>query len=185
MTMNIEEHLPIVKQEGLNTDKAVDLDSTLNVEGAVTLQSTLAVTGAVTQTGDISFVGATNGLKRTAEIQLTGTGDTLLAGESGKTMIATKASLTQTFVLPSAATAGLFFTFICGSAAGEILIDPAGSENIICKATNDAGASVAPAGGTGIKNTAASNVLNDYITLVADGVDTWYTVAQSGIFASQ
>ena len=163
----IEDHLPVVKYNGLRTDTAVVFGSTMSISGAV------------------SFTGGTAGITRTAEIQLTGTGDTLTAGESGLTMIATKASATQTFVLPSAATAGLFFTFICGSASGEILIDPAGSENITTKATNDAGASVAPAGGTGIKNTAATNVLNDYLTLVSDGVDTWYTVAQSGIWASQ
>ena len=177
--MNIEDALPIVKYQGLNTAKNTNLGGTLAVTGATTL------TGAVTQTGDTAFAGGTTGLKRTAEIQLTGTGDTLTAAESGKTMIATKASPTQTFVLPSAATSGLFFTFVAGSAAGEILIDPAGSENILTKAANNAGASVAPAGGTGIKNTAATNVLNDYLTLVSDGVDTWYTVAQSGIWASQ
>jgi hypothetical protein len=167
MANKLEDHLPVVKYNGLNTDKDISF------------------TGTTAISGTTNFTGATNGLKRTAEIQLTGTGDTLTAAESGKTMIATKASATQTFVLPSAATAGLYFTFICGSASGEILIDPAGSENITTKATNDAGASVAPAGGTGIKNTAATNVLNDYLTLVSDGVDTWYTVAQSGIWASQ
>lgn len=163
----LEDYVPVVKYHGLNTAKAVSL------------------TGAVSLAGASTFTGATTGLRKTSEIQLTGTGDTLLTAESGTVMIATKASATQTFVLPSAATAGLEFTFICGSASGEILIDPAGSENIITKATNDAGASIAPAGGTGIKNTAATNVLNDYMTLTSDGVDTWYTVAQSGIWASQ
>jgi len=157
----IEDFVPVVKYHGLNSAQAVTLS------------------------GAVSFSGATNGLRRTAEIQLTGTGDTLTAGESGKTMIATKASATQTFVLPSAATAGMFFTFVCGSASGEILIDPDGTETILTKATNDAGASVAPAGGTGIKNTAASNVIGDYLTLVSDGVSKWYTVAQSGVWASQ
>lgn len=53
MSMNIEEHVPVVKYHGLNTDKAVDLDSTLNVAGATTLQSTLAC-GAITSTGGLS-----------------------------------------------------------------------------------------------------------------------------------
>ena len=163
----LEDHIPVVKFDGLNTAK----DGTLS--GAYTFS------GALTLSGAVGFTAGVTGIRRTAEIQLTGTGDTLTTAESGATIIATKASATQTFVLPSAATAGLFYTFICGSAAGEILI------NIITKATNDAGASVAPAGGTGIKNTAATNVLNDYLTLVSDGVDTWYTVAQSGIWASQ
>ncbi len=173
MTVYIESYVPPVQEHGLHTQKAVSLGSTL------------AVTGALTQTGDASFAGATTGLKRTAEIQLTGTGDTLVAAESGKMMIATKASATQTFVLPSAATSGLLFTFKCGNAAGEILINPAGSEVIQARATNDAGADITPAGGTGIKNTAGTNVIGDYITLVSDGVSKWYTVAQSGIWASQ
>jgi hypothetical protein len=173
MAQYIEDFVPVVKYNDFNTQKPA------------TFESTMAVTGVATFAAATAFSGATTGLRRTAEIQLTGTGDTLLAAESGATIIATKASATQTFVLPSAATAGLYFTFICGSASGEILIDPAGSESIITKAANNAGASVAPAGGTGIKNTAATNVLNDYLTLVSDGVDTWYTVAQSGIWASQ
>jgi len=167
MSTKLESFVPVVKFHGLNTDQAVAFTSTVALSGAVT------------------FTGATTGVRGTSEIQLTGTGDTLTTSESGTIMIATKASATQTFVLPSAATAGLVFTFICGSASGEILIDPAGSENILTKAANNAGASVAPAGGTGIKNTAATNVLNDYLTLVSDGVDTWYTVAQSGVWASQ
>jgi|TARA_R100000789_G_C3008995_1_gene150809 hypothetical protein len=156
----IEDYVPVVKYNGLNS------------------------AAVVTLSGAVTFSGATIGLRKTSEIQLTGTGDTLLTAESGTVMIATKASATQTYVLPSAATAGLVFTFICGSASGEILIDPAGSDTIKCKAAAD-GASVAPAGGTGIKNTAASNILGDWITLVSDGVTGWYAISQSGIFASQ
>lgn len=102
--------------------------------------------------------------------------------DSGKIVIATKGSATQTFTLPAAA-AGLEFTFVCGHASGEILIDQAGSEVINCKAS-EGGAAVATAAGTGIKNTAATNVLGDSITLVSDGT-SWYATNQSGIWASQ
>lgn len=56
MTRNIEQYVPVVAEAGLNSDKAVDFDSTLNVQGAVTLQSTLNVTGAITGdvTGDVT-----------------------------------------------------------------------------------------------------------------------------------
>ena len=112
---------------------------------------------------------------------------TLVTIESGALVVATKTSSTQTFTLPAATEAGWTFTFKVGNGAeaGEIKIDPAGSDVIQCKATNDSGAEVRTAGGTGIKNTAATNVDGDYITLVADGVITWHTVAQSGIWASQ
>jgi len=135
--------------------------------------------------GRMTFTNGTVGMTRVPEITLTAATDTLTAAESGAVIIATKASATQTFTLPVGTSAGCTFTFVCGAIGGEILIDPAGTDNILTKAANNAGASVAPAGGTGIKNTAATNVLNDYLTLVCDGVDTWYTVAQSGIWASQ
>lgn len=47
MSVYIEDHLPIVKHNGLNTTKAVSMESTL------------AVTGAITATGGV--VGATSG----------------------------------------------------------------------------------------------------------------------------
>jgi hypothetical protein len=53
MAVNIEQYEPIVQQQGLNTDKAVVLGSTLSVTGAV-------ATGAQTVTGAISATaGAT------------------------------------------------------------------------------------------------------------------------------
>lgn len=106
----------------------------------------------------------------------------LTANDSGRVYIATASSGTQTYTLPAVA-AGLIFTFICGHASGEILIDPTGSVVINTKAAN-AGAAVATAAGTGIKNTAATNILGDSVVLVCDGT-AWYTVNQSGIWASQ
>jgi len=105
------------------------------------------------------------------------------AAINGKVFIATKASATQTFTLPAASTAGLQYTFICGNAGGEIKILGIAGNTINCKAAN-AGASVSVAADTGIKNTSATNVLGDTITLVSDGITTWYGIAQSGIFAS-
>lgn len=112
---------------------------------------------------------------------------TLVYTESGALVVATKTSATQTFTLPPATRAGCIFTFKVGNGgeAGEILINPGAGYVIQCKATNDSGAEVRPAAGTGIKNTAGTNVDGDYITLMADGVVTWHTVAQSGIWASQ
>jgi hypothetical protein len=107
---------------------------------------------------------------------------TLTAEDSGRIVFATKTSATQTFTLPAVA-AGLNFTFCAQSAAGEMLINPTGSVVINTKAAN-AGAAVATAAGTGIKNTAATNVVGDFVTLVCDGT-AWWTTNISGIFASQ
>lgn len=151
--------------------------------GVEKIRRRLRVKGALTVEGASTFGSAMTGVRGDAEIQ---TGDdTLLAAESGKIIKATKSSATQTFTLPAATEKGVVFTFICGHADGEIKIDPAGTDNIRCKATNDSGASIAPASGTGIVNTTATNVLGDYITLIADGVDQWDCIAQSGIWASQ
>lgn len=58
MTQYIEDHLPIVKQEGLNTAKASNLGGmTVSASGAVSVPSTLAVTGAFTPTGGNAAAG--------------------------------------------------------------------------------------------------------------------------------
>jgi len=131
------------------------------------------------------LVRALAGFAVTAEVTTADT-DTLTVADSGKTYICTKSSATQTFTLPTAATLpGFRATFVCGNAGGEILITPNAADQISAKGLVDHSTSVKPAAGTGIKNTAATNVLGDHITLVSDGVNTWHEVAGAGIWASQ
>lgn len=116
---------------------------------------------------------------------------TLTDSESNSIIVATKSSATQTFTLPLASTAGLQFTFICGNAGGEILVDPDDADDIKGFTFSAIGAdadtaALAPADNTGIKNTAATNVVGDCITLVSDGGTKWYTIGPtSGIWATQ
>jgi hypothetical protein len=107
------------------------------------------------------------------------------AAESGKVYVQTRTSTTCTFTLP-AAVAGLTYTFVCGHANSEILITPATGDAIVGKAhgAENAGG-LAPAAGTGIKNTAASNVVGDHCTLVALDTTTWYMTSVAGVWASQ
>jgi hypothetical protein len=49
----------------------------------------------------------------------------------------------------------------------------------------DHSTSVKPTAGTGVKNTAATNVLGDYMVLESDGVNTWHEISGAGIWASQ
>lgn len=110
---------------------------------------------------------------------------TITPAMAGKTWIATEAAV-QTFTLPTAASMpGARQTFICGNAGGEILVTPNAADQISAKGLVDHSTSVKPAAGTGIKNTAATNVLGDHITLVSDGVLTWHEVSGAGIWASQ
>lgn len=118
---------------------------------------------------------------------------TLTDKEAFSVVIATKASATQTFTLPTAASvgAGCQFTFICGSADGEILVDPNDADDIkgftwAAVGADADTATLAPADNTGIKNTAATNVLGDNITLISDGGTNWYTLGMpTGIWATQ
>lgn len=111
---------------------------------------------------------------------------TVSADQAGRVFFATLGSGTQTYTLPTAASApGGTFSFICGSAAGEILVTPQAAEQISIKGLVDHSTSVKPTAGTGVKNTAATNVLGDHLTLKSDGVLTWHEVAGAGIWASQ
>lgn len=125
-----------------------------------------------------------NGIVRKVILNTSAT-KTLAMGDSGAVIIDNLGSGTSTFTLPLAETSkGAEFTFVCGDIGGEILINPNALDQVSVKAAAD-GANVLPAAGTGVKNTAASNVLNDFVTLVSDGANTWHSVALSGIFASQ
>lgn len=150
----------------------------------VDVNGTLGVSGTATFAGATAFVGAMTGARLSASVTTAATID-VTAAQSGLTFIASRTSSTQVFSLPAATATGAVYTFKCGHADGEILIDPDGTDDIQCKATNSAGANIVNTDGTGLKNTAASNILGDYLTLVADGAGKWHTVAQSGIWASQ
>ena len=137
--------------------------------------------------GNLVVRGIVTRIRQSVQIYLTEVTTTVTAAESGKTFIATKATATQDFILPSASIEGLRYTFIAGHAGGEITIQVDGTDTVACIA--DPGTapevSVVTSAGDGIINTAATNILNDQVTLVADGVSRWYAVAQQGIWASE
>ena len=193
MTINLSDYDPALKY-GANIDAPQDVsvvdDLTVNddlaVSGLATIGETLAVTGVATFTAAPVFTANPVNFHQT---DLTAATITVTAAQTGGTFLATKASATQTYTLPAVA-AGLRYTFVCGSAAGEILIDQVASEVITITSFAAVGADadtgiVAPAGGTGIKNTAATNAVGDSVTLFSDGVG-WYGIGiTSGIWASQ
>lgn len=116
----------------------------------------------------------------------TATAATLTAADSGKVTIVTATSGTPTFTLPAAATAGLTFTFVNGHASNEVLINVVTGDNIVGKthgAENATG--IATTANTGIKNTAATDVIGDFVTLVSGGGTTWYMTAVAGVWATQ
>lgn len=177
MPIFLEDAIPVVAFEGLNTAKSGTLS------GAYTFSGVTSFTGGVT------FSSTTNGIRRQVA---RGTDVTIsvAAGQSGIVFVAMGASGTQTYTLPSVATAGLTYTFICGHASGEILVTPAASQPIIITAFTAVGvdadtAIVAPTAGTGVKNSAATNAIGDSLTLVSDGTSWFGIQIASGIWASQ
>jgi hypothetical protein len=124
------------------------------------------------------------GALRNTEAQ-TGETKTVTVAESGSVFVQTRASTTVTYTLPAAAP-GLEYTFVCGHADSEILVTPATGDAIVTKIhAAENGTALAPAAGTGIKNTAATNVAGDFVRLVALDGTTWYGVGMAGLWASQ
>ncbi len=141
--------------------------------GPVALNSTLDVSGGAA-------------VPRPVVTNLVPTTVTLAVADKSKVSIQTLASGTQTYTLPLAASApGAVFTFVCGHASSEILVNPNAADQISIKGLVDHSTSVKPAAGTGIKNTASGNVIGDHLSIVSDGVTTWHEIAGAGIWASQ
>lgn len=190
MAHKIENFLRGIRQHGLNSAKNGTLTGVLAFTGANTHTGIETHTGAETHSGAEVFSGAVTGLRQPVTVGTTAT-YAPAATDSGMVYIATKTSATQTYTLPTAATAGLTFTFICGHADGEILVTPAASQTITMTTFAAVGADadtaiVAPSAGTGVKNTAATNAIGNSLTLVSDGITGWYTTGiATGIWASQ
>ncbi len=184
----------------VTTDTGSATNLTINAKGTGTIGIGTVSTGAVTIT-PATTIGGTLGVSGVTTLATTTINGTLVSKRGvsivplvGSTTLTTALSDTvyiaasttqeQTFTLPSALNAGLVFTFIAASAGGAISVVPAGSDTISIKAS-EGGASVVTAGGIGITNTAATNVVGDHITLVSDGVSQWHMISQSGIWASR
>lgn len=105
MAQLLENNVPVVRFDGLNTNKAVAFGSTLAVTGAATFASTVAITGALTTTGTVSGKDLTEVVTAT---------NVITAAESGSVFFLSSAT---EFVstLPAVA-AGLHFTFIVSAA---------------------------------------------------------------------
>jgi hypothetical protein len=99
---------------------------------------------------------------------------------SGTVFVATRDTGTQIFPLPAATTAGLKYTFFAGHVDGEINVDP-GTGTMLGVAF--AGTALTVATNKDLKNTAATNVVGDCVTVVSDGAK-WLIINIYGIWAS-
>lgn len=174
MAIYIEDNLPNIRENGLNTLENTTVGGTLAVTGATTLASTLAVTGVATFTAAPVFSG---GQTATTVVQsaLVGATVVLTASQSGGVFINRSTSGSPSWTLPTNV-AGLTYTFLTANTTAGFTVT---GGTIFAKAAAT-GASVT---GTTLTNTQATAVVGDAITLVADGT-AWRITSQTGVFAA-
>lgn len=166
MGRKLEQYNDLVKQDGLNTDKAVSFGSTL------------AVTGAITATGGVvgDLTGTVTGYKRPiTDSALVGATVALTAAQSGQVFNNRSTSGSPSWTLPTAAN-GLWYTFTVSDVTTGFTV----TGGTIKAKTSATGTAIS---GTTLTNTQGTAVIGDTITLVCDGT-VWRMVAQSGIFAA-
>jgi hypothetical protein len=170
MTQYIEDFVPVVKYNDLNTQKPVSFESTLAVAGASVF------TGVATFTAAPVFTAAPSGpTSRTiTDSALVGATVVLTAAQSGQVFNNRATSGTPSWTLPTAAN-GLWYTFTVSSTTAGFTIT-GGTMKYKTSATGTA------ISATTCTNTQGTAVVGDTITFVCDGT-VWRMVAQSGIFA--
>lgn len=177
MARKLENFLPPVMEDGINTDKAIVTTSSVT-------SATLSVTGASTLTGVATFTAApvftasptgALPLRTVTNSALVGATVALTTAQCGQTFNNRATSGSPSWTLPTAAN-GLWYTFTVSDVTTGFTVT---GGTIFAKA-NAAGASVT---GTTLTNTQATAVIGDSITLVCDGT-SWRVVSQTGIFAA-
>lgn len=174
MAQYIEQFLPPIQSEGLNTQENTSLGGTLAVTGATTLSSTLEVTGVATFTAAPVFNGGQT-VTTVVQSALVGATVALTAAQSGGLFINRSTSGSPSWTLPTAA-AGLTYTFYVSNVTAGFTV----TGGTIKAKTSATGTAIS---GTTLTNTQGTAVVGDTITLVCDGTN-WVAVAQSGIFAA-
>ncbi len=165
MSIRIEDILPGVLENGLNSDEPV------------VLGSTVAVTGVATFTAAPVFTAAPTGpvLRPITQSALVGATVVLTAAQSGQIFQNRSTSGSPSWTLPTAAN-GLWYTFTVSSTTAGFTV----TGGTVFAKTNATGTSIT---GTTLTNTQATAVVGDNITLACDGT-SWRMIAQSGIFGA-
>ena len=162
-----------------------------NLNGGIAVATnkfTVSNAGVVVSDASITAAGIIAGLRYAVATAAASTD--LNAQMSGGVLANTATSSTTTFVLPSAA-AGLNYCFVeAGNAGGELLVNVQSGDLIIGQGQIDtAGTSGSTAfttsAGTGMKNTAATNIVGDMSCITAVNDSTWVMTSVAGVWASQ
>lgn len=165
MTQYIEQFLPPIQSEGLNTLEDV------------TIGGTLAVTGATTMAGALTVTGQVGGKELSETITAD---DTLTIAESGKTIYFGTAGVDVT--LPAVATAaGVVYRFVVSAAFAttNMTVKTSGGEDKIYGSLEVAGAVVLCSAEDTINFVNTAELPGDWIELRSDGTN-WYLTGQAG-----
>ena len=170
MSVNIENYLPVVQYNNLNTAHA----------GNITAASGVQNFDYSASTGTFKFPsGAVSGYSPAIlQSALVGATIVLTAAQSGTVCINRSTSGTPSWTLPAATTPGLTFTFICANTTAGFTVTGA---QVIHAKTSATGTAITTT--TTLTNTQATAVVGDAITIVSDGA-VWWMTAQTGIFAA-
>ncbi len=171
MARNIEEFIPPIKEDGINTAKNITTTGAVST-GTLAVTSTSVFTGSITATGGISGPAFARTVTNSA---LAGATVVLTAAQSGQTFNNRSTSGSPSWTLPTAAN-GLWYTFTVSDVTAGFTVT---GGTIVAKTT----ATGTAINGTTLTNTQGTAVVGDTITLVCDGT-SWRMVAQSGIFAA-
>lgn len=165
----IESFVPVVKYEGLNTQKAAVFESTLAVTGAITASGGITGTTAIPLTnGTVYPIVAPN------STPVAYTGDaTLVAGDLNKNVTNTGASGTITLTLPAVSGLAGYTLHVEVTAAQIVRIDPAGTETIWLGGSGAAGKYL---------NIAA--VIGNMADIYCDG-SRWLVVNRDGVVTKE
>lgn len=172
MAFKLEDGIPGVKYDGLNTEKAANIDGvTIDTSGNTAIPGTLGVTGALTVTGQVGG----------KELSETATADdTLTIAESGKTVYMGTAGVDIT--LPAVATAaGVVYRFVCSAnfATTSMTVKTSGGEDKIYGSLEVAGAVVLCSAEDTVTFVNTAELPGDWIELRSDGTN-WYLTGQAG-----
>ena len=176
MSVYLEDYEPVVKHNGLNTQKLGNVSS---LTGAYNIDLSASTGTFKFPTGTVTFAGTVTGLTNPViQSALVGATVALTASQSGGVFINRSTSGSPSWTLPAATTAGLEFTFITANTTTGFTVTGA---QVIHAKTSATGTAITTT--TTLTNTQATAVVGDAITLVSDGA-VWWITAQTGIFAA-
>lgn len=165
----LEKYVEVVRQDGLNTNKNVNI----GVAGTGSTATLSVGTGGISSTGSI-----TGGvLVPVVQSALVGATVVLTAAQSGSAFQNRSTSGSPSWTLPTCAN-GLEFTFTTANTTAGFTITGA---QVIHAKTSATGTAITST--TTITNTQGTAVVGDALTIVGDGT-AWWMTAQSGIFAA-